>query len=285
MSAAADSTQPTVVVTTAGAPQTPEIVQHLQRQGYRVVATDIDPTAPGLYLADRCYLVPPGNSESYLPEIRGICLKERADALVPLVDEELAAVSRLADDGIAVLLPRPGFVAVCLDKYTLMRRLADAGVPVPRTGLAAEWTNAHEVPLRVAPAASGAGVLTDNTPEPRGIARAAYERFGCRGYLESGSIALKLCRIADGGAHLFVKDVRVRDWDVAAPALVLEESGGALARLDGTPFAYTGSFEHTGVIGAAAAGVCAAVAAWRRADSGAPQAGDREGGPIERTAT
>ncbi|GAB3448919.1 3'(2'),5'-bisphosphate nucleotidase CysQ [Streptomonospora sediminis] len=112
--------------------------------------------------------------------------------------------------------------------------------------------------------AAGAGVLTDNTPEPRGIARAVHGAFGCSGYLESGSIALKLCRIADGGAHLFVKDVPVRDWDVAAPALVLEEAGGALARLDGSPFDYTGSFEGTGVIAAAEEATCAAVAAWHR---------------------
>ncbi|MUL42950.1 ATP-grasp domain-containing protein [Streptomonospora sp. PA3] len=142
---------PTVVVTTAGAPQTPGTIQHLQRQGYRVVATDIDPAAPGLYLADQGYLVPAGGGDSFLPEIRGICLKEGAAALVPLVDEELVAVSRLADDGIAVVLPRPGFVADCLDKYTLMRRLADAGLPVPRTRLAAEWTGPPDQPLIVKP--------------------------------------------------------------------------------------------------------------------------------------
>lgn len=151
MSAAEHSRQPTVVVTTAGAPQTPGTIQHLQRRGYRVVATDIDPTAPGLYLADRCYLVPPGSCESYLAEIRGICLKEGACAVVPLVDEELVTVSRLADDDIAVLLPRPGFVATCLDKYALMRRLAAAGLPVPRTGLATEWADPPGPPLIVKP--------------------------------------------------------------------------------------------------------------------------------------
>ncbi|MFB9801864.1 inositol monophosphatase family protein, partial [Streptomonospora salina] len=108
---------------------------------------------------------------------------------------------------------------------------------------------------------AGAGVLTDNTPEPRGIARAAYTHFGCSGYLESGSIALKLCRIADGSAHLFVKDVAVRDWDVAAPGLVLEEAGGGLLRLDGSRFGFTGPFEGIGVIGAADAAACGAVAA------------------------
>ncbi|GAA4941994.1 3'(2'),5'-bisphosphate nucleotidase CysQ [Streptomonospora halophila] len=122
--------------------------------------------------------------------------------------------------------------------------------------------------LRVSAPDTGAGVLTDNTPEPRGIARAAYQRFGCSGYLESGSIALKLCRIADGGAHLFVKDVAVRDWDVAAPALVLEEAGGAVLRLDGGRFDYTGSFEGTGVIGAVDGATCAGVAAWHRGRGG-----------------
>ncbi|MUL42951.1 inositol monophosphatase [Streptomonospora sp. PA3] len=148
---------------------------------------------------------------------------------------------------------RPVVAAVCVPEagrcYTAARGLGAA---------------AGGARLRVAPPASGAGVLTDNTPEPRGIARAVYERFGCRGYLESGSIGLKLCRIADGGAHLFVKDVAVRDWDVAAPALVLEEAGGALVRLDGSGFDYTGGFEGTGVIGAADAATCAAVAAWHR---------------------
>ncbi|KIH96603.1 carbamoylphosphate synthase [Streptomonospora alba] len=157
MSAAERPGRPTVVVTTAGAPQTPGIIQDLQRQGYRVVATDIDPTAPGLYLADRCHLVPPGASDAYLPGIRGICLREGAAALVPLVDEELAAVSRLADDGIAVLLPRPEFVATCLDKYALMRRLADAGLPVPRTRTAAEWTGPPAEPLVVKPRSGRGG--------------------------------------------------------------------------------------------------------------------------------
>ncbi|WP_116247309.1 3'(2'),5'-bisphosphate nucleotidase CysQ [Nocardiopsis sp. FIRDI 009] len=108
----------------------------------------------------------------------------------------------------------------------------------------------------------GTGVLTDNTPEPRGIARRVYDRFGYRGYLESGSIALKLCRIAERSAHLFVKDVPVRDWDVAAPALVLEETGGRVTLLDGSGFAYRGSYEHTGLVGAADPVTGLAVARW-----------------------
>ncbi|WP_017606059.1 3'(2'),5'-bisphosphate nucleotidase CysQ family protein [Nocardiopsis alkaliphila] len=119
------------------------------------------------------------------------------------------------------------------------------------------------IPLsRLTPGPPGQGVLTDNTPAPSGIARRVYERFGYGEYLESGSISLKLCLIAEGAAHLFVKDVAVRDWDVAAPGLVLSEVGGRLARLDGTPFPYRGRYEHTGLVGASDPSTCRAIAHW-----------------------
>lgn len=115
---------------------------------------------------------------------------------------------------------------------------------------------------RPAPSPPGQGVLTDNTSEPTGIARRVYDHFGYGEYLESGSISLKLCRIAEGAAHLFVKDVPVRDWDVAAPALILSEVGGRLTRLDGAPFTYRGTYEHTGLVGAADPATCRAVSRW-----------------------
>lgn len=117
---------------------------------------------------------------------------------------------------------------------------------------------------RLGPAPLGTGALVDNTPEPRGIAARAHARFGFAEYLECGSIALKLCRVAEGSARLFVKDVPVRDWDVAAPMLVLEEAGAGLVRLDGTGFGFRGSYESTGLIGASSPEACAEVARWWR---------------------
>ncbi|MDA8370514.1 MAG: ATP-grasp domain-containing protein [Nocardiopsaceae bacterium] len=166
------------MVTTAGSAQTSGTILHLQRQGYRVVATDIDTTAPGLYLADRSYLVPPGDSAGYLPRIRGICRRENAIALIPLVDEELVPVSTLTGDGVVVLLPRPEFVAACLDKHLLMRRLAEVGVPVPATGLVSEWNGSSAAPLVVKPRSGrgSRGVALSVAPEDLGelIATSPY---------------------------------------------------------------------------------------------------------------
>ena len=80
-----------------------------------------------------------------------------------------------------------------------------------------------------------APVLVDNYPEPRGIARKIYDAIGCHGYVESGSIGLKICCVAEGRADLFIKDVAVRDWDLAPADLILARAGGLLTTLDGNP--------------------------------------------------
>ena len=105
-------------------------------------------------------------------------------------------------------------------------------------------------------------VLTDNYPAPRGIAADLIHDWDIPGYLECGSIGLKICRVAEGHADFFVKDVPVRDWDVAAPQLVLEEAGGQLSDSTGRRFPYAGGFEHTGLIACATSGMTVRVAAW-----------------------
>lgn len=90
--------------------------------------------------------------------------------------------------------------------------------------------------------------IIDNYPEPRGIAKRIYNGLRCKHYLESGSIGLKICLVSDGVADLFVKDVIVRDWDLAAPHLIIEEAGGILTLLSGKNNVYHGSYEKQGII-------------------------------------
>lgn len=95
-------------------------------------------------------------------------------------------------------------------------------------------------------------VLTDNYSEPRGIAKLIHEQLPCFNYLESGSIGLKICRVADGQADLFVKDVTVRNWDLAPGHLILQEAGGVLVDLHGRGIDYGGGMEQSGGLIAAA---------------------------------
>ena len=77
--------------------------------------------------------------------------------------------------------------------------------------------------------------LIDNYPQPRGIAQELMQALHIPKYLESGSISLKICRVADRSADLFVKDMSPRDWDVAAPMLLLAEAKGILMDIKGDP--------------------------------------------------
>ncbi|MEU0490821.1 ATP-grasp domain-containing protein [Nocardiopsis sp. NPDC006139] len=140
-----------VLVTAAGAEGTPGKILALRGAGHRVVAVDIDPRAPGLFLADRAHVVPPGTSPSFISAITRICEIEDIKAIVPLVDEELVPIWALAGWGVQILLPRAELVALCLDKLALMEKLRDDGVPVPRTRSAAHEVGDLSFPLIVKP--------------------------------------------------------------------------------------------------------------------------------------
>ncbi|RJQ23942.1 MAG: 3'(2'),5'-bisphosphate nucleotidase CysQ [Nitrospiraceae bacterium] len=105
-------------------------------------------------------------------------------------------------------------------------------------------------------------ILIDNYPEPRGVAASLYNELNFSRYVECGSISLKICKVADGTADLFFKSVTVRDWDIAAPQLILEEAGGFLKECDGSMVRYDGSFEHDGIVAAASDEACAGAVSW-----------------------
>lgn len=73
-------------------------------------------------------------------------------------------------------------------------------------------------------------VLIDNYPVPQGVARQAYAMLNFNEYIECGSIGLKLCKVAQGAADLFVKSVPVKPWDLAPAHLVLREVRGMSVR-------------------------------------------------------
>ena len=51
-----------------------------------------------------------------------------------------------------------------------------------------------------------------------------------------GSAALDMCYVAAGRFDGFWED-RLKPWDVAAASLLVEEAGGVVSGIDGTPFA------------------------------------------------
>lgn len=75
----------------------------------------------------------------------------------------------------------------------------------------------------------------------------------------SGSIALKLARVAAGEAALTLSRGRKGEWDVCAGALLVSEAGGMVSDAAGRSYAFNG---ETGYVGGVIAG---APRAWSRA--------------------
>ena len=114
-------------------------------------------------------------------------------------------------------------------------------------------------------AVSQTPVVVDNFPTPRGIAAELRSLFGTFEYVESGSIGLKAALVATGKADLFIKDVVVRDWDVAPALALMQEVGGYVANYDGSKFLLTDSYEKPdGVIFARTSQLGKLVVDWLR---------------------
>ena len=92
--------------------------------------------------------------------------------------------------------------------------------------------------------------LIDNYPEPRGITGLAFKELGFNRYIESGSISLKICKIADNTADIFFKNVSVQQWDVAAPYLILKECGGTLLEIHGKEITHSSHQVYPGIVAA-----------------------------------
>jgi 3'(2'), 5'-bisphosphate nucleotidase/myo-inositol-1(or 4)-monophosphatase len=118
--------------------------------------------------------------------------------------------------------------------------------------------------VRVSKRGEAGPVLIDNYPKPRGFADVLFHAIGCSRYIESGSIGLKICKVADGTADLFAKDVVVRDWDLAPADLILQRAGGYLTTLAGDSIPYRGEFARKGVIAAASQELVDDVINWNR---------------------
>ncbi|WP_415886884.1 3'(2'),5'-bisphosphate nucleotidase CysQ family protein [Neptuniibacter sp. QD37_6] len=86
--------------------------------------------------------------------------------------------------------------------------------------------------------------IIDNTPEPHGVAKLLYDTLSLEHYVECGSLGLKSVLVCTGEADLFVKDVIVRDWDLAPVAVIANELGYHLHDINGEKVCFDGQTEE-----------------------------------------
>lgn len=108
-------------------------------------------------------------------------------------------------------------------------------------GVPAERVTADGIePLRVSHRADLADLLLvlSRSHRPRSV-DAMIERLGIRSVDQSGSVGLKVARIARGTDDLYLHpSPHTKLWDACAPQAVLEAAGGVLTDFDGEPISY-----------------------------------------------
>lgn len=103
----------------------------------KIVATDMQLSAPALTAADIKVQVPGVYAEDYIDKILDICKNYNIDAIISLNDLELPVLSaqkaKFDKEGIKVIVSNPEVIDICFDKYKTSRFIESIGLKSPKT--------------------------------------------------------------------------------------------------------------------------------------------------------
>ncbi|MDD2497429.1 MAG: ATP-grasp domain-containing protein [Desulfitobacteriaceae bacterium] len=138
-----------------------EAMKELKIEGV-VVSADMLKTAPASFVADFQEVIPPAGHPSYLKILKEICIRYKIKLLIPLIDTELGALSRVKEEfrriGVTILVSSPETTEICFDKRNTDAFLRSLGVSTPEMiSFNDNLENTHlRYPLLIKPA-SGSG--------------------------------------------------------------------------------------------------------------------------------
>ena len=106
-------------------------------EGDKVVATDMQLSAPALQVADVKLQVPAVYDPEYVNITLNICRKQKIDALLSLNDLELPILAenkaRFEELGVKMIVSDPEVIDVAFDKYKTAQWVESLGLVVPKT--------------------------------------------------------------------------------------------------------------------------------------------------------
>ena len=129
-----------VLVTSAGVMSAINVIKSLQLQRdyeIHILATDVDPYAPGLHLSDIQYISPPIKEEDeYIKFLFRIIRKHNVSILYPCYSKEISIISKHQKDfekiGAHVLVPSVDVINHCNDKLRTSQLVESLGIPIPK---------------------------------------------------------------------------------------------------------------------------------------------------------
>lgn len=117
-----------------------------------MVAGDVDPLAPTLYLADHAARLPLISDLGYIGALCDVVERHRIDLIVPTIDTELEVLAhhrrRLEELGCIPLVSSVELIEVTQDKFDTMQTFGDKGIRVPSSWLPSDLAD-KELPPRL----------------------------------------------------------------------------------------------------------------------------------------
>lgn len=111
-----------------------KIIQYLKKEmgnEGKIIATDMSELAPAIYEADTYYIVPRMTEEGYIEKIFDICIKEKIDGVLSLIDPELSLLAqnekRFKEIGVTVIGSPYEICERALDKWKMFQWLNKHG--------------------------------------------------------------------------------------------------------------------------------------------------------------
>jgi carbamoyl-phosphate synthase large subunit len=141
----------------------------------RLIATDIDPLAPALQVADQSFIVPPLSEPDYIPTLVRLCHQEAIRLVFPLIDPDIPALAQaraaFESEGARVGVVSPEIADLTRDKWKTYEWFQTHNVPTPRTWLGRDLPEQGlTYPLFVKPRFGSAGKQGFRADSPRQLA-------------------------------------------------------------------------------------------------------------------
>lgn len=121
-----------ILMTAAGAPQSPTLYRKLRENGerpVRLIALDMDAEASGAFFADAFYRIPPAGDPGYEDRILEVVRRERPDVFLNVSEADVPCIAAIKDrieaEGTAVCGSEAAILAIAQNKYALYRTLED----------------------------------------------------------------------------------------------------------------------------------------------------------------
>jgi len=191
---------------------------------------DINLTAPAMYFVDSPHLVPRIHDRRHITALLELVRAEKIDAVIPLIDSDLEALSRAAPRfaraGARVVISDVSVIQNCADKLLTYETLSRAGVDTPRTWSAQQALRLrkHAFPYFFKPRRGSAGqglFRIDSVDELRVFARREPDSI-VQEYVEGVEYTLDVYTGLDGVARCVVprRRLEVRTGEVSKGVVV-----------------------------------------------------------------